>query len=94
MNQDRGSRTVTESTFRFRYRAAARRFALVGLDAIERDRATGAVLAKSTNFLTGIVITERRRYSEARGGEVTLSSEKAQVAKEKRFIEDVKLGDH
>lgn len=89
VNQDRGSRNVVETTFRFRYDAAEKRFVLIGLDRKNRDRLNGGISAKSTNFLTGEQIIERSRFSERKGDYVRKSTVKKRVPKETLFIEQV-----
>lgn len=54
INQDSGSREVTETTHRFRYDAASHRMLLIGSEVIEHDRATGDWSSTSTNYLTGV----------------------------------------
>ena len=41
VEQDHGSREVSDTTFRFRYDASSKRFMLIGFDYVERDRANG-----------------------------------------------------
>lgn len=52
VNQDRGSRWVTETTYRFRYDEQPSMFILIGFDYARRDRAVGDVSTESTNYLT------------------------------------------
>ena len=59
VDQDHGSRELTNMTFRFRYDAATRQFILIGFDYAEADRATAATVSESTNYLTGVRITTR-----------------------------------
>jgi hypothetical protein len=89
VSQDHGSRNVIESTFRFRYDITAKRFVLIGLDINDRDRLTGVSVAKSSNFLTGVQIIKRLRVSERKGGDVTESTVKKRVPRQKVFIEQV-----
>lgn len=60
VNQDHGSRNVTEQTFRFRHQPNGK-LVLIGLDVVDRDRVTGEVVNESTNFLTGRKIIKRYR---------------------------------
>jgi hypothetical protein len=53
VNQEAGSREVSETTYRFRFDQTQKRFALIGYDQTTRDRATGNVATTSINFLTG-----------------------------------------
>jgi hypothetical protein len=57
VNQDHGSRWVTDVTFRFRFDEQPNMFILIGFDYAGRDRATGEVSTESTNYLTGKRIT-------------------------------------
>lgn len=57
VDQDRGSREVTETTYRFRYDEQPSMFILIGFDYTSRDRANGEVSSESTNYLTGKRIT-------------------------------------
>ena len=54
VEQDHGSREVSDVTFRFRYDTASQRFMLIGFDYSERDRATAKSSSESTNYLTGV----------------------------------------
>lgn len=89
VNQDHGSRNVIENTFRFKYDASGKRFVLIGLDQKDRDRLTGVMIAKSTNFLTRERIVQRSRFSPGKSVYVTESTLKKRVPKETLFIEQV-----
>ncbi|HEV2911726.1 MAG TPA: hypothetical protein VGX92_00300 [Pyrinomonadaceae bacterium] len=84
VTQDHGSRNVTEYTYRFRYEPATKRFLFIGMDVVDRDRATGDVVTTSANYLTGIEITKRFGTGKSR----TRTSRKA-VSKEKRYLEQM-----
>ncbi len=58
INQDHGSRWVTDTTLRFRFDQQPNMFILIGYDYATRDRAQGDVSMESTNYLTGKRITE------------------------------------
>jgi hypothetical protein len=58
INQDRGSRWVTDTTLRFRFDQQPSMFILIGYDYANRDRGTGETATESTNYLTGKRITE------------------------------------
>src|SRR5204862_3618257 len=47
VEQDHGSRDVSDVTFRFRYDPASKRFMLIGFDYSERDRATAKSSSES-----------------------------------------------
>ncbi len=57
INQDHGSRTVVDLTYRFRYDEQPAMFILIGFDYVYRDRANGDVASESTNYLTGKRVT-------------------------------------
>jgi hypothetical protein len=60
VEQDHGSREVSDVTFRFRYDPASQRFILIGFDYIYHDRLTARVSSESTNYLTGVRKTNGR----------------------------------
>ncbi len=74
VSQDHGSREVSNTTYKFRYDPAAKRFVLIGFDYVENDRATAKVVSESTNYLTGVRKTNNRT---------------ATIAKTKIFLDDV-----
>ena len=74
VEQDHGSREVSDVTFRFRYDATSKRFILIGFDYAERDRATGKSASESTNYLTGVRKTNGRAST---------------ITKTKMFLDDV-----
>src|SRR5437764_7496333 len=55
VNQDHGSRNVTEATYRFRYEPDRGRFALIGFDLAGHDRLTGAARTERTDHLRGLL---------------------------------------
>jgi hypothetical protein len=59
VDQDHGSRNLTNTTYRFRYDPASQQFLLIGFDYADADRATANVISESTNYLTGVRITTR-----------------------------------
>ena len=78
VEQDHGSRDLTNTTYRFRYDPETQRFILIGFDFADSDRLTGKNVSESTNYLTGV-----RRVS--RGKTVTSST----IPRKKIFLEDV-----
>src|SRR5882762_1018073 len=52
VDQDHGSRDVTNTTYRFRYDLEIQKFALIGFDFIDSDRLTAGIVSESTNYLT------------------------------------------
>lgn len=53
VQQDHGSREVTNTTYRFRYEPSTGQFLLIGFDLSNTDRATAQVTSESINYLTG-----------------------------------------
>lgn len=53
VNQDNGSREVTDTTHKFRLDKRTRRFYLIGFEISQSDRAGGLSQQESLNFLTG-----------------------------------------
>jgi hypothetical protein len=84
-----GSRESTDSTFRFRYDPKVAKFALIGYDEIDRDRATGSSSGTSTNYLTGVQITTEYQYNEKTDKDVTKSTKTGKVKMPTQYIEDV-----
>lgn len=82
VEQDYGSRWVTDMTFRFRYDEQPDMFILIGFDFSSRDRADGSVASESTNYLTGTRIT-----TTGKGKKTTTKTTK--VAKDRLSIEEV-----
>jgi len=78
IEQDHGSRDITNTTYRFRYDPETQRFVLIGFDFADTDRLTGKDVSESTNYLTGV-----RRVTR---GKATTSST---IPRKKIFIEDV-----
>ena len=59
VNQDHGSRNLTNTYYKFRYDPATRQFVLIGFDYADADRLTASVVSESTNYLTGVRTTFR-----------------------------------
>jgi hypothetical protein len=78
VQQDHGSRDLTNTTYRFRYDPDTQRFVLIGFDFADADRLTGNDTSESTNYLTGI-----RKVSRGKG--VTSST----IPRTKIFLDDV-----
>lgn len=79
VNQDHGSREVTELTYRFRYDAASGKFLLIGFDLLSRDRATGEDVSESTNYLTGVRVTKRGKGKKNTTSRTTVSKDKVDL---------------
>ena len=82
VEQDHGSRELSDLTYRFRYEPQTQRFALIGFDYRTVDRLTTDVITESTNYLTGAREIFRGK------GKRDLKSRKV-VPKQKLYIEDV-----
>jgi|GEM_PF-392830 len=65
VQQDHGSRNLTNTTYRFRHDPAGKQFVLIGFDYADADRATGKVVSESTNYSTGVRVTTRDRGKRA-----------------------------
>jgi len=89
VEQDYGSRKVTEQLFRFRYEAKHGKFFLIGYDMSDRDRATGEFLEESSNYLTGKKIVTKSRIDEKSEKVVTVSNQTVKIPKTRQGIEDV-----
>ena len=83
VNQEHGSRELSNITFRFRYDAATRRFILIGFDYATVDRLTANTVSESINYLTGVRVVQR-----GKGNRDTTS--RTTVPKKKIFLENVK----
>lgn len=82
VEQDHGSRNLTNTTYRFRYDADSKRFILIGFDYADSDRLTAKVVSESTNYLTGVRKTTRDRGKR----EVTTTT---QIPRTKIFLDQV-----
>ncbi|HTH51323.1 MAG TPA: hypothetical protein VL501_05290 [Pyrinomonadaceae bacterium] len=58
VENEHGSRDVSNSRFTFRYNAASGKFLLIGYDYTDNDRLTGAWTTESTNYSTNVRITK------------------------------------
>lgn len=61
VQQDHGSRNLTNTLYRFRHDPAGKQFVLIGFDYTDADRLTAKVVSESTNYSTGVRITSRDR---------------------------------
>ena len=89
VKQDGGSRYLVETTYRFRYDAAAKKFALIGYDVTDRDRATGETVSESANYLTGIKITETFQYNKKLDKDVKKSARRIKINKSRQYLEQI-----
>jgi hypothetical protein len=90
VSQMTGSREYTDQTWRFRYDPKLSRFVLIGKDRTDGDAILGAGDKVSSNFLTGLKISESYRYDEKRGREIAHSAKKEKIPKQMPLLEDVK----
>ncbi len=93
VNQMRGSREFTNETLRFRYDPKTRRFVMIGRDFETGDSMRGTGTIVSTNYLTGLKITETYRYDEKGENKIATSTKKGKGPQKAPFLEDVVL-DH
>ncbi|HVF67095.1 MAG TPA: hypothetical protein VM914_05510 [Pyrinomonadaceae bacterium] len=84
-----GSREATDLTQRFRYDAAARRFALIGQDYETYDRLEGGSESVSTNYVTGLRVSKRSKITKRGRDPVVVSNKTTHVKPARLFIEDV-----
>lgn len=82
VNQEHGSREVTDTTYRFRYDEQPGMFILIGFDYSSRDRAAGGIWSESTNYLTG-----KRVTTTSKGKKTTTKT--TQVTKMRNSIDEV-----
>lgn len=82
VEQDHGSRNLTNTTYRFRYDPATQRFILIGFDFSDADRLTAGVVSESTNYVTGV-----RRITRSEGGKDTTS--RTRIVKTKTYLDQV-----
>ena len=82
VQQDHGSREVTNTTYRFRYEQSTSKFLLIGFDLAETDRATASVTSESINYLTGAREEMRSK------GEKDVKNRTA-IPKRKIYLDDI-----
>jgi len=89
VKQDHGSRNVTETTYRFRYNPGVKKFALIGYDMTDRDRATGETTSESTNYLIGVKITETFQYNKKFDKDVKKTNRRIKIKKSPQYLEEI-----
>ena len=89
VSQLSGAREAHELTQRFRYDPRAKRFALIGEDVETYDRADGDGTKTSTNYLTGLQITEKRLLLKEGQEPKLVSTTRKKITAPRRFIEDI-----
>jgi len=86
VEQDHGSREVTDTTYRFRYDAAKDKFVLIGFDLSNVDRLEAATATESTNYLTGFRVTTRSKGNRD-------TKMRTVVPKKTIYLDDASAGD-
>lgn len=89
VSQLSGSREMTELTQRFRYDAASRRFLLIGEDVTTTDRLNGNSTRESSNYLTGVKLTQTYRSRKPDADPVLVSTRTSRLVVRRRFIEEI-----
>ena len=82
VEQDHGSRNLTNTTYRFRFDPATQRFMLIGFDLADADRLTASVVSESSNYLTNSRVVTRSK------GDRDVKT-KYGLSKKKFYLEDV-----
>lgn len=82
VDQDHGSRNLTNTTYRFRHDPETQRFVLIGFEYADADRMTAQVVSESTNYLTGVRKVTRDK------GEKTLHN-RTRISRKKIFLDEV-----
>ncbi len=82
VEQDHGSRNITDTTYRFRYEIESGKFLLIGFDLADADRLSAQTVTESTNYLTGIRVATRSKGKR----DITTRSP---IAKTKIYFEGV-----
>jgi hypothetical protein len=85
VNQDSGSREITETTHKFRYDARKNGVFLIGSEMVDRDRATGDVISTSTNYLSGVRIVSTYKVDSDK-----TSAKRSQVSRTLRKLDSLK----
>ena len=86
VEQEHGSRNLTNTTYKFRFDPATQRFMLIGFDLADADRLTASVVSESNNYLTNSrVITRSKSDRDVKT--------KSVLSKKKFYLEDVSSED-
>ena len=86
VNQDNGSREVTETTFKFRFEPKQNGVFLIGSELSERDRLTTDANFQSTNYLSGI-----QKTTSIKGENDKITQIKSRVSRKLRTLQSVKV---
>ena len=82
VEQDHGSRNLTNTTYKFRFEPATGRFRLIGFELADADRLTANVVAESSNYLTNSRVVTRGK------GDRDVKT-KSVLPRKKLYLEDV-----
>ena len=82
VEQDHGSRNLTNTTYRFRFEPDTGRFRLIGFDLADADRMTAQVVSESNNYLTNSRVETRSK------GDRDVKT-KSGLSRQKFYLEDV-----
>jgi hypothetical protein len=82
VEQDHGSRNLTNTTYKFRFEPATQRFMLIGFDLADADRLTASVVSESSNYLTNSRVITRSK------GDRDVKT-KSGMSRHKFYLEDV-----
>jgi hypothetical protein len=89
VHQLSGAREATDLTQRFRYDAAAGRFALIGQDVENYDRLEGNSESVSTNYVKGLRVEKKSKTRKRGRDPVVVSNKTTHVKPARLYIEDV-----
>ena len=82
VEQDHGSRNLTNTTYKFRFDPATQRFMLIGFDLADADRLTATVVSESNNYMTNSRVVTR-----SKGGRDVKT--KSGLSRTRFYLEDV-----
>lgn len=82
VEQDHGSRNLTNTTYKFRFEPATQRFRLIGFELADADRLTAQVVSESSNYLTNSRVITRSK------GNRDIKT-KSGLSRTKFYLEDV-----
>lgn len=86
VEQDHGSRNLTNTTYKFRFESATGRFRLIGFELADADRLTANVVSESSNYLTNSRVITRSK------GDRDVKT-KSGLSRHKFYLEDVSSED-
>ncbi len=89
VNQLSGSREALKRIQRFRYDAKKQGVILIGEDLDRYDRATGDNTVISSNYLTGLQITQKYRYSAKKEKTILVTTKKKKIPKQQILIDAI-----